>query len=147
MPYFLDGNNLIGLARGSARPSEEDRSALVAEVADRLRRTKARVVLFFDGGGRSAAFGALSVRSAEGSADDAIVAEIARARAPGEIIVVTADRELSARARNVGAKTLSPPEFWSRVGTSTGSGEREEKRPVDVEEWMRYFEEGKKEKE
>ena len=31
MPYFLDGNNLIGRARRTARPTEADRAALVAE--------------------------------------------------------------------------------------------------------------------
>src|SRR5207247_6718517 len=51
MPYFLDGNNLIGRERGSALPSEEDRQALVAELAGRLRRTKATAALFFDGPG------------------------------------------------------------------------------------------------
>ena len=146
MPYFLDGNNLIGLARRTPRPSQADRSALVSEVADRLRRTKARAVLFFDGSGeRNAVLGPLSIRAAEGSADDAILLEIARARSAREIVVVTADRELSTRARNLGAKTLSPSEFWSRVGASTGQGAGTREQPVDVEEWMRYFEEGKKE--
>jgi len=30
MPYLLDGNNLIGLERRTARPTEEDRADLVA---------------------------------------------------------------------------------------------------------------------
>ena len=32
MPYLLDGNNLIGIVRRTSRPSEEDRSALIADV-------------------------------------------------------------------------------------------------------------------
>ena len=51
MPYFLDGNNLIGRARRTSRPTEEDRAALVAEIVERLRRSKASAVLFFDGAG------------------------------------------------------------------------------------------------
>ena len=147
MPYFLDGNNLIGRARRTARPSEEDQTALISEVADRLRRTKARAVLFFDGAGaRSSSMGNLTIRPCPGgNADDAIVREIGRARAPQEIVVVTDDRELSRRSRDLGAKSLSSTEFWSRVGSSVvpAAGEREQ--PVDVEEWTRYFEEGKKE--
>lgn len=147
MPYFLDGNNLIGSARGTGRPSEEDRSALVSEVADRLRRTKARAVLFFDGKGqRGSSLGPLSIHASQGgSADDAILAEIERARAPQEIVVVSADRELVRKARDLGARTLTPGEFWKRVGASDARRERETEGPVNVEEWMRYFEEGKKE--
>ena len=41
MPYLLDGNNLIGRVRRTARPTEEDRQALVAELSDRLRASPA----------------------------------------------------------------------------------------------------------
>jgi len=141
MPYFLDGNNLIGRARKTSRPSEEDRAALVSELAERLRRTRARALLFFDGTGeRNSALGSLSVRTSAGSsADDAIVREIERARAPGEIVVVTADRGLARRVRDLGAKTLGPDEFWNRVGGSEPPDDRGHGQRVDVEEWMRYF--------
>src|SRR5206468_11747220 len=96
MPYFLDGNNLIGRERGTALPSEEDRQALVAELAGRLRRTKATAALFFDGPGeRRSCLGRLSIREGgRTSADEAILAEIGRSRAPREIVVVTEDRGL-----------------------------------------------------
>jgi predicted RNA-binding protein with PIN domain len=144
MPYFLDGNNLIGKARGSRRPSEDDRQALVSEVSERLRRTRARAVLFFDGpGGRGTSLGSLSIREAgAGGADEAILREIGRARAPGEIIVVTEDRDLSRRVRDAGAMTLSPDEFWRRFGTGQESSRRDDAK-VDVEDWMKYFEDEK----
>lgn len=142
MPYFLDGNNLIGRERrGSA--TSADRSALVAEIAERLRRTRARAVLFFDGApdGGATALGPLTLRySGRAPADDAIVAEIGRAPAPAEVVVVTADRELARRARDAGARALAPDAFWSRFGTAaaaTGAGEPQR---VDVDEWLRYFE-------
>src|SRR5206468_1419567 len=73
LAYLLDGDNLIGSERGRAA-SEEDRAALVREVSDRLRRTRARVVLFFHAAGRSLVLGALSVEFAGNvSADDAIL--------------------------------------------------------------------------
>lgn len=145
MPYVVDGNNLIGRARKS-RASDDDRSALIREISDRLRRTRSRVLVFFDGVGETVSLGSLSVRfSGPVSADDAIVRELARSRAPREETVVTADRELARRARDGGASVLSPDEFWSRFG---GQGER--KRPassneprVDVEEWIRFFEDDK----
>ena len=149
MPYFLDGNNLIGRARGTARPSEEDRQALVAELAGRLRRTKATAVLFFDGPGeRRSSLGKLSIREAgRTSADEAILAAIGRSRAPREIVVVPEDRGLGSRARDLGALPLSPKEFWSRFGVSERTQPREEPVRVDVDEWMRYFEdEGNRER-
>lgn len=140
MPYFLDGNNLIGRARGRARPGTEDRDALVAELCDRLRRTRARIVLFFDGGvGGPSSLGSLTIRaSGPGSADDRILEEIARARAPAEITVVTADRDLARRARDAGARTISPDDFWKRFGAAS-SGAGPAGGPVDVEDWLGYF--------
>lgn len=144
MPYLLDGNNLIGLFRRTSRPSAEDRQALVAELAERLRRTRARAILFFDGpaGGRGSSMGALTIRPAPGgSADDAILREIANARAPGEMTVVTADRGLARRARDAGAAVCAPEEFFARFGRAPGGPSPPESAgPVDVDAWMRYFE-------
>ncbi|MGE5277014.1 MAG: NYN domain-containing protein [Acidobacteriota bacterium] len=145
MPYFLDGNNLIGLARETSRPRPEDRSALISELCERLRRTRARVVLFFDGPAPpgASALGSLFIRFSGGvSADEAILREIRRSQAPGEIVLVTRDRGLSRLAREAGARTLAPEEFWKRFGASSGR-DGAPAQTVDVEEWMRYFEDEK----
>jgi predicted RNA-binding protein with PIN domain len=141
MPYLLDGNNLVGSVRRTSRPSDEDRDALIREIADRLRRTKARAVLFFDGSGpRGGSLGPLTVRYSEkSSADDSIVSVIGDSRAPQEFVVVTADQGLSRRVRDAGAKTLGPDDFWKRFGPRTGSDSRGGDVPVDVEEWTNYF--------
>src|SRR5471030_3237291 len=119
MPYFLDGNNLIGLERKTARPDSADRDALVAELAERLRSTRSSVRLFFDGpAGRPATLGKLTVTDAGGSADDAILREIRAASDPGQVTVVTADRELSRRARDAGARTMAPSDFWAHFGAA-----------------------------
>ena len=144
MPYLLDGNNLIGRARGVSRPREEDRRDLIAELSERLRRTKARAVVFFDGAGdKPTTLGNLTVRQAGApGADEAILREIARSPVPGENTVVTADRDLARRARDAGARTVSPDEFWKSFGTSNGgkrqSAGRDEER-VDVADWLKYF--------
>lgn len=145
MPYLVDGNNLIGRER-RARASEDDRSALVREISDRLRQTRARVLVFFDGAGETVSLGSLSIRfSGAVTADDAIVRELARSRAPHEETVVTADRGLAQRARDGGARVLTPDAFWSRL---RGSGQPGKPGPsteprVDVEEWTRFFEDEK----
>jgi hypothetical protein len=143
MPYLLDGNNLIGLVRKTARPTEEDRNALIAELAGRLRTTRARAVLFFDGpgGGRGVSLGPLSIRaSGGGSADAAILAAVESAAAAAECIVVTADRALARRVRDAGGKVCSPADFFARFGrpAEVEGGRRTE--PVDVEDWLKWFE-------
>ena len=145
MPYLVDGNNLIGRARGG-KASDEDRSDLVRELAERLRQTRARVLVFFDGAGHAVSLGSLSIRfSGAVTADDALMAELERSRAPGEETVVTADRELARRARNAGARSLAPGEFWSRFGSERPAGKpgSADERRVDVEEWTRFFEDEK----
>ena len=142
MPYFLDGNNLIGRELRTPRPTAEDRALLIREVAQRLRRTRARAVLFFDGPrtGAASGLGSLSIRESGAlSADDAILGEVRRSRAPGEIIVVTADRGLCDRARDAGAKSLSPDEFWKRFGKGSGDGGADSPARVDVSDWMEWF--------
>ena len=144
MPYLLDGNNLIGSILGRARPTEEDRQALVSEIADRLRRSRASARLYFDGpvGNRSSSLGSLSVQSASaGGADDAIVRDVARAADPASMIVVTADRDLQRRVRDAGGKTCAPGNFFARFGAQGRPGGPEGGAgKVDVEAWMRYFE-------
>jgi len=142
VPYFLDGNNLIGLARNRSRPEPEDRSALIAELCDRLRRTRSRAVLFFDGevpGGGTALGGLLIRCSGRETADELILREISRARTPGEIILVTADRDLARRAHDAGAKTLAPRAFWARFGTGRRPAAEDSER-IDADEWIRFFE-------
>ncbi|HLN80686.1 MAG TPA: NYN domain-containing protein, partial [Thermoanaerobaculia bacterium] len=119
----------------------EDRDALVAEISDRLRKTRAKIVLFFDGTGNALSLGNLAVRFAGAtSADDAILREISRAPRPRETTVVTADRDLARRARDAGAVAVSPQDFWKRFGSAEApSARRPEETRVNVEEWLEWF--------
>ena len=138
MPYLLDGNNLIGIAR----PSDADRRALVADVAGRLRRTRARATIVFDGPseGAGASLGPLTVRGAgAGGADAAILRAVTQSPSPAEMVVVTADRELSRRVRDAGGKTCAPDDFFRRFGAGEPEAARPEAGRVDVDEWMEWF--------
>ena len=140
MPYLVDGNNVVGAERGGPA-SDDGRDALAREIAERLRATQARVVLFFDGRGNSASLGSLSVRySGASTADDAIVREVERALRPQEMIVVTADRELARRTRDAGGRTISPAEFWKKFGAPTrpAAAPAAEGR-VDVDDWLKWL--------
>lgn len=140
MPYLVDGNNVVGAEHGGAA-SADGRDALVREIADRLRATQARVVLFFDGRGDSLSLGSLSVRySGASSADDAIVREVGRSSRPQEMIVVTADRDLARRTRDAGGRVTSPSDFWKRFGAPArdprpASGDAR----VDVDDWLKWL--------
>ena len=120
MPYFLDGNNLIGSERRARTPGEEDRSALEGELAARLRGMRSSVTVFYDGPpARTRSLGSLTIRQPGGSADDAMLREIGAARDPGQITVVTADRGLARRSQDAGAKSLTPADFWERFGKAS----------------------------
>jgi predicted RNA-binding protein with PIN domain len=144
MPYLLDGNNLIGAVLRVARPSAADRQALVAEIAGRLRRTRARATIVFDGpadadrGGSS--LGPLTVRGAgPRGADEAIVRAVAQAKSPGEMVVVTSDRELARRVRDAGGTVCAPADFFRRFGGGAEAPAKPAGSRVDVEEWMEWF--------
>jgi predicted RNA-binding protein with PIN domain len=143
VPYLLDGNNLIGRLRRTDRPDDAERLALIEELAGRLRQTRARAILFFDGpaGQRDSSLGRLAVRvPRSGSADDAIVRELERTRAPAEMIVVTADRELQRRVREAGGRICAPDEFFAKFGRGPGAARSDtDPERVDVAEWLRYF--------
>ncbi len=111
------------------------------EIADRLRATQARVVLFFDGRGNSTSLGTLSVRySGASTADDAIVREVERSSRPQEMIVVTADQGLARRTRDAGGRVTSPGDFWKRFGAPArpAAAPAAEGR-VDVDDWMKWL--------
>jgi predicted RNA-binding protein with PIN domain len=139
VPYFLDGNNLIGIARKTKRPGEDDRSALLSELAARLRSNRSSVRVFFDGEGRAAAFGSLTVSGTGGSADESILRELAKIRDPRQVTVVTADRDLARRARDAGAKTMHPSDFWNTLAPIPPAADRQSAGTIDVDEWMDYF--------
>ena len=91
----------------------------------------------------AASLGALTVRgSGPEGADAAIARAVGEARAPSEMTVVTADRELSRRVRDAGGKVCAPAEFFRRFGKAGQTAAPAPGR-VDVEEWMEWFEDEK----
>lgn len=143
MPYLVDGNNLLGRVLGQAPRTEEERAALVRELADRLRETRARVTLVFDGsapqGSSARSLGPLTVRFAGSrTADDVITAAVEQAAAPRDWIAVTDDRGLADRVRSAGGRVSSVSDFWARFGASAAPDGESSTRPA-VEDWVEYF--------
>jgi len=144
MPYWFDGNNLIGQSVARARADHSTRRAFLAELSGYARMRGGRFVVFFDGDDPDRSMPPAGVQvqyCAPASTDALILTRLAEIRTPAETIVVTNDRSLQASCRAAGAKVLNWKEFCSRMKpTRPGSRylqDREEN--VDVEEWTRYF--------
>jgi predicted RNA-binding protein with PIN domain len=117
MEYWVDGYNLIlraGRDRGVSL--EAARARLIRETA----ALNVPVRLYFDAskgdGGPNVGRGSGKVAVVfvrKGTADDAIAADLRAAR-KGETVVVTDDRELRGRAKQLGAATVGVDKFLKR---------------------------------
>jgi predicted RNA-binding protein with PIN domain len=147
MPYLLDGNNLMGLARQRGLSGLADRRGLVAAVGALARAKGGRYTVVFDGGPDAhftgaTGLGAVQVEfAAPQSADGRIVARVRAAANPRNLTAVTADRTLAAAARQFGARVMDAAEFLHRLLGSAGGpdGDKPDPRQVDVTEWEDYF--------
>jgi hypothetical protein len=117
---IVDGANVVG-----SRPDCWWRDR--AGAAHRLHRAIARadlgcdsVVLVLEGGARrgqpAGEDGGVHTVHARGSGDDTIVEEVGRQRtAGGDVVVVTADRELRARVAAAGGSSVGPSWLLDRT--------------------------------
>jgi predicted RNA-binding protein with PIN domain len=144
MPYWFDGNNLIGQSAAAAKEQPGIRQAFLSTLSSYRTSRGGRFLVYFDGddSGNSFSPPGVGVRySAPLSTDEAILRRLNEVQNPSEIIVVTNDRELMFRCRNAGATTLDWREFDAKMnaGPTRRGGRSEPKDPIDVEEWIRYF--------
>lgn len=144
MPYWFDGNNLIGQSAALARTEGETRRGFL-ETLGRISRTRGgKFLVFFDGEDprHAAPPGVLIRYSAPMSTDDAILRQLEGLRHPAEVVVVTADRSLGRRCRDAGARVMDWESFSSVAQRKHHARPRPEARPepkVNVDDWMRYF--------
>ena len=107
----VDGANVVG-----ARPDGwwRDRAGAAARLHDRLVGSDLAptVVLVLEGAARSGVLagrsGSVVVVHAPGSGDDTVVDEASAAAEGGTVLVVTADRGLTARVHEAGAEVVGP---------------------------------------
>ena len=144
MPYWFDGNNLIGQSVARARSDRNTRRAFLAELSGYARTRGGRFIVFFDGDDPDRSLPPAGVQvqyCAPASTDALILKRLAEIRTPGETIVVSNDRSLQAGCKAAGAKVLNWEGFCSRMKSKPLAGrhlqDREES--VDLEEWTRYF--------
>ncbi len=126
--FIIDGYNLLLRSRQFNRVSDSDEmSAARQKLVQFLERERPqgsfrnRVTIVFDGQAgvigdwRGASHRSIRVIFTEGeSADDRILKLIEGENEPGQTVIVTDDRELSYRTRQLRAKTLSVKEFLAK---------------------------------
>lgn len=148
MPYLVDGNNLCGAARDRrlGLPMAED--AMVRLLSEFAERRGAWMTVVFDGpagdrrgSGRAVRAGRLQVAySGRGRiADDLIVELAGRAGSAADVTVITSDRSLRARLRELGCRVIGCREFAGKLTSAGDRGPEEKPLPGDIEAWERYF--------
>ena len=144
MPYWFDGNNLIGQSAAVARQDPKTRRAFLGLLSNCATAGGGRFTVFFDGDDPGSGIPPRGVRvrySAPCSTDDAILRQAEGARSPSEITVVTNDHGLAARCRHAGVKTMDWRHFTGKMAARSharlASASKDEK--VDLDDWSRYF--------
>jgi predicted RNA-binding protein with PIN domain len=144
MPYWFDGNNLIGQSASTARADSKVRREFLSTLSTYQRSGGGKFLVYFDGDDpcRGIAPPGVSIRySAPVSADDAILRRLKEIQHPSEVFVITNDRALRLHCRNSGASALTWQEFCSKMQSRSlrKPAKHNQEKPVDVDDWIRYF--------
>jgi predicted RNA-binding protein with PIN domain len=132
MRVLIDGHNAMAALKVGGKTHEEQRRNLLRRIA----QAAPQALVFFDA--RRAPAGIMDTMSElgvtvrycrGGEADHAIVATVRNAAAPGQIIVVTNDREVAGKATQLGARALSVKEFFGPRSPLPRPGQRPPKKP------------------
>ncbi len=151
MPWIVDGNNLLAQIPGGSMNDPADRRRLASALSRFCDARRATMSLFFDGapleGWRGTSWlGSLRVlHSGSGrTADDAILDEVAAAKRPADLTVVTSDRALADRCRAMGARVSGVRELRSMLSeaedrAADGADKPERPDPAEVDYFMELF--------
>lgn len=143
MPIIVDGNNLLH----SLPKREQSRQAVRQRALDTVRHEGVSLTVVFDGpppAGSPALehLGRVSVRySGTASADDIIVGLLSKGGRVSDWIVVTDDKGLRNRVRDLGAQVRTLGEWRGRTIQKNRRASYEPKLSSrEIEEWKSFFE-------
>jgi len=144
MPYWFDGNNLIGQSAAASKSRPQIRRDFLSTLSSYYKSGGGRFLVYFDGDDFTRTMPPAGIRvrySAPLSADEAIVRSLHESRSPGEVIVVSNDLELQNRCRNTGANVMNWQQFSSKMNSRKirQPGKKDLQQPVDIEDWIEYF--------
>jgi hypothetical protein len=142
MPVIIDGNNLLHSLPGH----EQNRDRVRRRALDAVRQGGMRLTVVFDGPPPNGSpdlenLGRLTVRySGASSADDLILRLIPRSGRASEWVVVTDDRALRERVRELGGEVRTLGEWRSRRPPKPRRASREPKLSSrEVADWEEFF--------
>jgi predicted RNA-binding protein with PIN domain len=155
MPYIIDGHNLIPkLGLDLASPDDEMQLIEILQKYCRVRQVEMDV--YFDGAQpgvlASRKFGRVKAHfiRTTSTADAAIEAQLQKLdRQARNWCVVSSDQRVQRAARDVHARVISSDGFAKEIATSGNGIIKQDKietdlTPVDIEKWMKLFDEKKK---
>jgi len=134
MHYWIDGYNLLFSLPKTAlhkQSLEARRNALISKINTQAELLALTITLVFDGSSDSpehlSHHKSLELLYTRQSADEAILERIRISTHPKEICVVTSDKGLSSKAKELGAHTLSLQNFSALLS-------KKHKKPLDSKE-------------
>jgi predicted RNA-binding protein with PIN domain len=132
MRVLIDGHNAMAALKVGGKTHEAQRRNLLRRVAE----AEPQATVFFDA--RRAPAGVMdamselgvSVRYCRGREADTAILDIVRAAAaPGQIVVVTNDREVAGKVTQLGARAVAVTDFFGPRRPLTSPGRRPPKKP------------------
>ncbi len=154
MQYLVDGHNLIPYVPGISLADIDDEDQLIKLLQIHGRVTRSRIEVFFDkapaGKPRIRKVGMVTVHSIPepAIADTAIIRKVqSLGKATGGYSVVSHDREVQSTCRRLGARIVDSPDFAHSIqnslrAESKRSKEQPEVDALEVDAWLKMFEEG-----
>jgi predicted RNA-binding protein with PIN domain len=152
MPYLVDGNNVMAQNVGWHRDRPAARQRLIHDLASLVAARRVKVKVVFDGapddrfpeGCRFKSVHILYARPGS-DADTRIKELVARSSHKRDLVVVSSDKALVSYASRQGARVLASHKFRAILAEACNWSEAKQQslpeQPVDVEEWLEFFEE------
>jgi hypothetical protein len=155
MLVLIDGHNLIAKIPDISLNEADDEEKLILKIRQYRAKTGRRVHLIFDSGGEykpasKQTRGGITIQYAPHgkTADELIVSCLQKSKHPQQILVVTSDRRVQSKAKQVRAKVISSTDFAAELPPSfeTTTGVANIKLSEDeIEEWLNLFNQSPKE--
>jgi predicted RNA-binding protein with PIN domain len=156
MRYLIDGHNLIGQLPNLSLAEEHDEAKLVILLRQFAAGRKARIVVVFDhgmpGGWSSLSGGPVEVvfAGSHTNADRILRERIRTDKQPGQLTLVTNDREVIAAAKARKITIARSTDFARQLTTAAEPPSRRHAPPAaerplsdaEVDEWMQLFGKG-----
>ncbi len=148
LPYLVDGNNVMAQIVGWHRDKGKARRRLIHRLAQFVKVHRAKVQVVFDGspddefpeGHRYKSVRVLYARPGS-DADSRIQDLVEKSSFARDITVVSSDRALTSSVKARGAKVIPSGRFRQMLDEagSIASQTMDPNEPVDVEEWLEFF--------